>query len=192
MMLSNPVWASPNTSITIVHSVSPFTRVSDIPNHPHPAVQTVRKTRSAVTTMSALQSRPGQQPGVQLPSIANLPCLYRQSLFVTVAKHVLLRSRRRSRQTIQSISQKRLHVAAACLKQTSLPPSHVPYYPTMSKLMKQSTPVPPPVHYPLGRAVVGLQRASSMRNRRASYLHQQPSKRMKTFFSLFQAHEGPR
>ena len=142
-MLSNPVWASPNTSTTIVHSVSPFTHVSDIPNHPHLDVQTVRKTRSAVTTMSARQS---QLPGVQLPSIAILPYLYRQFLFGTVAKDVSLRSRSRSRQTIRNISQKRLHVAAACLKQTSLPPYHVPYYPTTSKSMKQSTPVPLPVH----------------------------------------------
>lgn len=142
MMLS--VWASPNTSTTIVHSVSHFTRVSDIPNHPHLAVQTVRKTLSAVTTMSARQ--PQQPPGVQLPSIAILLYLYRQFLFVTVAKHVLLRSRRHSRQTIRNISQKRLHVAAACLKQTSLPPYHVPYYLTMSRSMKQSMPIPPPVH----------------------------------------------
>jgi hypothetical protein len=140
--------------------------------------------------MSALQSPLRPRPGVQPPSIAILPRLYRQFLFVTVAKHVLLRSRRLSTRTMQNISQRRLHAAAACLKQTFPPPYHVPYYHTKSELMKRSTPVPPSVHQPLRCAVIGLQRANSSRNRRASYLHQLRSKRTKTFFFLFQAREG--
>jgi hypothetical protein len=54
----SPVWASPSISTTTAHSVSLFTRVSDIPTHPHLAAQILREMGSAVTTTSALQSRP--------------------------------------------------------------------------------------------------------------------------------------